>query len=192
MSPLTSAGRKVLTAASELFYRDGINSVGVALVAETAGVTKKTLYDCFGSKDALVVRYLQYRDQRWWTFLEHRLETAGDDGVLVLFDAYLDHPELDTTRGCAFLNAAAELRVDHPGVAVIRDHKDGIRRRLAELVDQAHPAADPEVVGALVTTLFLILEGAIAHRRFDTPERFHDARRLAESHLRRTASARPA
>jgi AcrR family transcriptional regulator len=52
---MTPAGQRVLDVASRLFYRGGINAVGVALIAETAGVTKKTLYDCFGSKQKLVV-----------------------------------------------------------------------------------------------------------------------------------------
>ena len=63
--PLTPAGERLLEAASTLFYRRGIRAVGVDLIAETAGTTKKTLYDRFGSKDELVARYLRRRSQTW-------------------------------------------------------------------------------------------------------------------------------
>lgn len=183
--PLTPAGRRILDAASALFYRDGIHPVGVALVAGTAGVTKKTLYDCFGSKDALVVHYLRNRHRRWWEHLERRLAETSGSGALTLFDAYLDHPELDTDRGCAFLNAAAELRADHPGLDVIREHKRVIHERLGELVAQAHPDAAPRDVDDVSETVYLMLEGAVAHLGLRDGTRVGAARRLAESHLDR-------
>ncbi len=156
---LTAAGRRVLDAASKLFYLHGINAVGVAQIAETAGVTKKTLYDCFGSKAALVARYLQDRHETWWSYLEQRLVDAERPRAITLFDAYLDHPSLDVSRGCAFLNAAAELPVDHAGRDVIVRHKAAVRSRLSELVAEDVTGTDAEVVAEHV---FLIVEGAIA------------------------------
>ncbi len=58
---MTPAAHRILDAASELYYDRGINSVGMDLVAEQAGTTKKTIYDRFGSKDGLVVAYLEAR-----------------------------------------------------------------------------------------------------------------------------------
>ena len=182
--PLTRAGVRVLDAASELFYRDGINAVGVARIADVAGVTKKTLYDCFGSKDALVTQYLTRRHHRWWRHLEERLDAAPAPRALALFDAYLGHPGLDTDRGCAFLNAAAELPPDHPALDVIREHKAAVRRRLAELVgEDAGDAgeADP----TLPETLFLVLEGATAQLALADRTHTAAARRLAAAHLGR-------
>ncbi|WP_016700389.1 helix-turn-helix domain-containing protein, partial [Actinoalloteichus spitiensis] len=69
----TPGARAVLAAASELFYDQGIHAVGVDAIAARAGVTKKTLYDRFGSKERLVVEYLAQRDQRWRAFLTPRL-----------------------------------------------------------------------------------------------------------------------
>ena len=175
--PLTRAGARLLDVAGELFYREGINTVGVARVAEVAGVTKKTLYDCFGSKDALVTRYLQQRHRRWWNHLEHRLRTATAPRALALFDAYFDHPELNTSRGCAFLNAAAELPPDHPALDVIRHHKTAVRQRLADLV--AETTTDP----TLAETLFLALEGATAQLALDDHDHTAAARQLAAAHL---------
>jgi AcrR family transcriptional regulator len=176
--PLTPAGTRVLDVAGTLFYREGINTVGVARVAEVAGVTKKTLYDCFGSKDALVTRYLRQRHRRWWDHLEQRLETAPAPRALALFDAYFDHPWLDDGRGCAFLNAAAELGPDHPALEVVRHHKGLVRRRLAELVAET-TTADPSIA----ETLFLALEGATAQLAFGDDSHVAAARRLAVAHL---------
>ena len=74
---LTPAGHRLLDAASALFYARGIRAVGVDLIAEEAGTTKKTLYDCFGSKDALVALYLRRRAMRWQEFLRSRLGDLG-------------------------------------------------------------------------------------------------------------------
>ena len=74
---LTEAGTRLLDAASDLFYLRGVRAVGVDLIAETAGTTKKTLYDRFGSKDALVALYLLRRAHRWREHLLTRLADAG-------------------------------------------------------------------------------------------------------------------
>lgn len=180
--PLTPGGQRVLVAAGELFYTAGINSVGVAAVAEHAGVTKKTLYDSFGSKSELIVAYLQARHETWWDYLEQRLAAAGSPRVLTLFDAYLDHPSLNHQRGCAFLNAAAELPAEHPGLDVIRRHKSAVQARLAELAREDAPhASDPD---ELAQHLFLILEGAITHIGVDGhSQRMQQARKIAGSLL---------
>nr|WP_179534398.1 TetR/AcrR family transcriptional regulator [Actinopolyspora biskrensis] len=178
---MTPAGQRVLDVASRLFYSDGINAVGVALVAETAGVTKKTLYDCFGSKRKLVVDYLRHRHEIWWSHLEQRLSGAVPPRTLTLVEAYLTHPDLHVNRGCAFLNAAAELPADHPGLDVIREHKKAVRTRLAELVAEDAPAVDSESVAEHI---FLLIEGAIAHIGIDDHDnRAQQARQLAAALL---------
>ena len=177
---LTAAGVRVLDAASALFYADGIHPVGVALVAGTAGVTKKTLYDCFGSKSALVVSYLQRRHARWWAVLDERLATAPSPRVLALVDASLDPEGIDVSRGCAFLNAAAELPADHPGTAVVREHKQAVRRRLGELVAEV---VAPALAEPLAEEIFLLLEGAVAHLRLGDRGRARTAREIVVRRL---------
>jgi AcrR family transcriptional regulator len=157
---LTPAGHRLLDAASDLFYNRGIRAVGVDLIAETAGTTKKTLYDRFGSKDALVALYLQRRAGRWQEFLGARLEEVGpevSDQVAAVFDALQAWHDFGE-RGCAFVNAYAELGGhDHPGLDVIRVEKRWMHDLFQGLAADAG-GADPEYVGNL---LHLVYEGAL-------------------------------
>lgn len=129
---MTKAGTRLLEAASDLFYERGVRAVGVDLIAETAGTTKKTLYDRFGSKDALVALYLLRRAHRWREHVLSRLAEAGHDAggetqVLLVFEA-LETWMGAQRRGCAFVNAYAELGDgDHPAVPVIRAEKAWMR-----------------------------------------------------------------
>lgn len=178
---LTPRARRILEVASRLFYRHGIHAVGVDTIAAESGVTKRTLYDRFGSKDALVTAYLQERHDTWWARLEQRLASASRPRALAVFDAYAEDAA-DTARGCAFLNGAAELPADHPGFAVIRKHKHAVRQRLAELVSE--DSSDPDDLPAIAEHLFLLLEGAIAHRGIDNDDhRLEQARDLARALL---------
>ena len=158
---MTAAGARLLDAASELFYLRGVRAVGVDLIAETAGTTKKTLYDRFGSKDALVALYLLRRAHRWRAHLLAQLGDAGagtgdDDrrgerAVLRVFDA-LETWMGAQRRGCAFVNAYAELGDgEHPAVPVIRAEKAWMRHLFDTLTGD-------EALGA---HLHLLYEGTL-------------------------------
>jgi len=154
---MTPAGERLLATASELFYRRGIHAVGVDLIAEQAGTTKKTLYDRFGSKDNLVALYLRTRFERWQAFVDERLAVLepGPDQVLAAFDVLAEWLGANTC-GCAFVNANAEIgRSGHPGVAVIHAEKKWMRERYEELV---RAAGLPVALGGY---LHLLHEGAI-------------------------------
>lgn len=173
---LTPGAERILEVASALFYRRGIHAVGVDTIAAESGVTKRTLYDRFGSKDGLITVYLQARHREWWERLEQRIADAPAPRVLAIFDAYAGDP-LPTDRGCAFLNAAGELPVDHPAYDVVRAHKGAVRRRLVELLTEDRPElVDP---GQLGEHLFLLLEGAIAHAGLDDDDPIARARGIA-------------
>lgn len=158
---LTPAARRILAAAAELFYGRGITAVGVDLIAKEAGVTKKTLYDRFGSKEALVAAYLGERDERWRQWLTGRVLSGGAAGpcerVLRTFDALEEWMRRENPRGCGFVNAAAELPdPQHPGRKVIAGQKRWLREFLRELAVEAG-AGDP---GRLADELVLLHEGA--------------------------------
>ncbi|MBB5750571.1 TetR/AcrR family transcriptional regulator [Micrococcus sp. TA1] len=173
---LTPGALRILDTASELFYRHGIHAVGVDTIAAASGVTKRTLYDRFGSKDTLVAAYLERRHDQWWSLWAQRIEAAPRPRALTVFDSYLDDaPTSD--RGCAFLNAAAELPGSHPAYEVVRRHKWLVRERLEELVAEDPGVSQP---GQLAEHLFLLLEGAVAHRGLDgSQDRLTRARSLA-------------
>ena len=177
---MTEAGTRLLDAASDLFYRRGVRAVGVDLIAETAGTTKKTLYDRFGSKDALVALYLLRRAHRWRDHLLACLDAAGDgDGdrervVLAVFDA-LETWMGAQRRGCAFVNAYAELGDgEHPAVPVIRAEKAWMRTLFDTL-------AGDRAVGA---HLHLLYEGTlVVLTAAANPDAAAEARRAVRSVL---------
>lgn len=174
---------RLLAAASDLFYREGIRAVGVDTIADQAGVSKRTLYNRFGGKDELVAAYLRGRDERWRAHLRDLAEppTAPQDRLLAVFDAYGEWLLGGAFRGCPFTNAVAELPdPDHPARIVARQHKEGIEEHLTALATQAGHD-EPRV---LAERLLLLLEGATA---LATMRRSHDpideARRLAQELL---------
>ncbi|MGE6204558.1 TetR/AcrR family transcriptional regulator [Guptibacillus hwajinpoensis] len=125
---MTPAALRILDTASNLFYWKGIHSIGVETIATEAGVTKKTLYDRFGSKDQLIVEYLKSRDNQWKTHLYTYLDLVPNhqplEKILKIFDALENWLETNNQRGCAFVNALAELPEEsHPGREVIIEEK---------------------------------------------------------------------
>jgi AcrR family transcriptional regulator len=152
---------RVLDVAGRLFYENGIHSVGVDLIAVEAGVTKKTLYARFGSKNALVEQCLRRRDQRWrrhvQTVVERNRRVSPARRLLLVFDALETWTATENYRGCGFVNAHAELPDDaHPGRRVIGENKVWLLGCLRSLAEQAG-AREPR---KLAYSLFILLEGA--------------------------------
>lgn len=164
---LTPAAQRIVDAAAELFYQHGIAAVGVDTIAERSGITKRTLYNRFKSKDALVEAYLKQRHEQWLARWEARLAHTKKHRALTLFDSYLDIPKID--RGCAFINAAGELPISHPAFAMIRMHKHFVVQRLQEIIEEDLGSAQKSTTNAkgLAEHIFLLAEGAIAHRGID-------------------------
>src|SRR6195952_2264912 len=106
----TSARERLLTAADELFYEEGIHTVGIDRVIERAGVAKASLYDTFGSKDALIRAYLEARHDARKARLSAWLERYDTprERLLGVFDAMADLMKEKTFRGCAFPRASSE------------------------------------------------------------------------------------
>ncbi len=182
LAPLTPAARRVLDAASELFYERGIHAVGVDTIAEAAGVTKKTLYDRFGSKEALVVSYLQHRDERWRAHVDASLGLVpepGTDRVLAVFDAAISWSDENSPKGCSAINARAEIGDGHDGNPVFPEvarQKTWMLDRFASLCREAGVAASDD----MARRLMLLYEGAIVTVGMETFSRpFELARDVA-------------
>src|ERR1700760_139707 len=107
------ARERLLAAADELFYEEGVHSVGIDRVIERAGVAKATLYSAFGSKDQLVRAYLAARHaatrDRMTRELAARYRTPRER-LLGVFDVLGELFGEPGFRGCPFISACAEAR----------------------------------------------------------------------------------
>ena len=175
----TPGAERLLAAASDLFYRDGIHAVGVDTIAAAAGVTKKTLYDQFGSKEALAVAYLRGRDARWREFLDRELELVPPgslDRILAVFDASAQWALDNSTKGCSAINARAEVRdPTHPVAAEATRQKKWMRDLFERLCREAGLADADRVAD----TMMLLYEGALVTTGMHTFDQPFSAARAA-------------
>jgi AcrR family transcriptional regulator len=185
---MTRAARRVLEAAERLFYERGIHAVGVDLIAAEAGVTKKTLYDRFGSKERIVVEYLAGRDERWRAFLARYLDDHLDAAratprarVLAVFDASRAWSAEYGSKGCSMVNAHAEISDPaHPAFPVIAGQKQWMLALFTRLAEDIAPD-DADRLGR---TLMLLHEGAlVAHGLGVFPDPIAHARDRAAAFL---------
>ncbi|MER7753250.1 TetR/AcrR family transcriptional regulator [Kitasatospora sp. NPDC097643] len=153
------ARTRILDAAEELFYAQGVQSVGMDAVRSASGVTLRRLYQYFPSKDDLVEAYLLRRDGRWRAALATYVAGAAvapKDQLLAVFDWLARWFAEPGFRGCAFVNSFGELGATSPAVAAAaRHHKEEFAAYLACL---AEAAGAPPATGVHLT---LLAEGAI-------------------------------
>lgn len=162
---------RILTAARQLFYQQGIRAVGVDAIAEAASTNKMTLYRHFGSKDELVAAYLQSladeSNERWLS-----LQAAHPTNYSHRLEAWLNYVEEvvndNGERGCPLANAAVELpESDHPARRIIDEYKTRKRKQLVELFRGAG-YQEPNI---LADEVFLLFEGArIAKQCCNAPD----------------------
>lgn len=131
-----SAKEKILFAAHELFYLHGIRATGIDKIIEQAKVTKVTFYRHFPSKNDLIMAYLAYRHDLWMHGFCESLDRRigqGEEKVAALISVMTDWWQSPGFRGCAFLNATAEIGEALPDVAQqSRDHKIALCKQLAQ------------------------------------------------------------
>lgn len=163
--PPKNARDRLLDTAIDLFYANGVNSIGLDNIIADTGVTKTTFYNHFESKEDLVVAALKKRDE-WEVAAFQRAvrSVAGDDpraqlfGVFDVFDRWFNDPSFG---GCMFINAAAEFPDPRDPVhQVAAEHKKRSRDWYRDLAKQAG-ANDPEHFADLYTTL---VEGVLILR----------------------------
>lgn len=180
---------RIVSAASKLFYSNGIRSVSVDAVAAKAGLTKRTLYYHFKSKDELVAAYLEARDQpnlvlfkRWFDETDGSL-AAKVQAIFRQLARSARHPKW---KGCGFLRTSAELAnlPGHPAMKIGAAHKKkfeewlgavfetkGIRdgaqlaRQIALLLDGSFAAVllhrDPSYMEAAGQAAVSLIDGAL-------------------------------
>jgi AcrR family transcriptional regulator len=160
-----SARERLLGAANELFYAEGVQTVGIDRIIERAGVAKASLYNLFGSKEELVAAYLASRHDRTTSRLTEAIESADDprQKILAVFDVQAQQYEQLDFNGCAFNAASTEAP---PGGLVDQatdQFRAWIRAMFTDLATQAG-AHDPVSLGR---QLHLIYDGAGLAGRMD-------------------------
>jgi AcrR family transcriptional regulator len=159
-----SARERLLAAASELFYAEGVHTVGIDRVIERAGVAKASLYNTFGSKDGLVKAYLEGRHALQVGRITRYISRYGTprERLLGVFEAQGEVFATAGFRGCAFVSASAES----PGEVVEQaadQYRGWVRTLLTDLAREAGVAA-PETLGR---QLHMIYDGASLSARMD-------------------------
>jgi len=169
------ARERILVTAHELFYRDGLRATGIDRIIAESGVAKLTFYRHFPSKDALIRTFLDYRHERWMAWFVDALGRHGavpGGGLAPLGEAMAEWFKDPAFRGCAFINAVAEVGGTLAGVVQIaQDHKQHMQQVIAGLLpagpDQASMAgaAALAVDGAIVRAQMDGVEAALAGLR---------------------------
>jgi AcrR family transcriptional regulator len=176
-----SARERLLAAADELFYDEGVHIVGIDRVIERAGVAKASLYNTFGSKDELVRAYLKTRHERNAARINQYIERYDTprERLLGVFEAQGETFTDPTFRGCAFVSASAESPGE-PVSSAADDYRGWVRGLFTDLAREAG-AADPEL---LARQLHMIYDGASLSVRLDhNPAASAMARAAAETLL---------
>jgi AcrR family transcriptional regulator len=174
-----TAKQRILQAADDLFYNEGIHTVGIDRVIARAGVAKGSLYYSFAGKDELVRDYLTHRHGKW----AERV-TAGIDAhteprarILAVYDVLGTLFAQPDYRGCAFMNATAEAAPDSVEAHAATTFRAWVHTLFLDLATDVG-TGDPK---QLAETLVLLYDGAVATAQMDkAPEAARTARRTAE------------
>ena len=149
-----SPATRILAAADRLFYQQGIRAVGVDAIAAEAGVSKRTLYNYYATKDDLIAAYLVAR-------FKHIApsDAPAREQILGYFD-YLERAFASPSfRGCPYVNAVAELSdPKHPAAGIALQFKEQRREWLRVLLQRLGASH----AGSLATQLQLLAEGALS------------------------------
>lgn len=146
----------VVATADDLFYRRGVQAVGMDELRAGSGVSLKRLYREFPSKDAIVLAVLDRRTRSWQECLSGRVDgaTTPREKLLAIYDYLVDWTSEDAFRGCGFVNTFGELGAVNPEVAdAVRVHKEGFAAYVAGL------ATDVGLGRDVAPQLVLLAEG---------------------------------
>ncbi|GAB4198236.1 MAG: TetR/AcrR family transcriptional regulator [Wenzhouxiangellaceae bacterium] len=159
--PRTSRREHLINVAIELFSEHGFHATGIDRILETAGVSKKTLYNHFRSKDELILAALRHYDGLSRNHFMAQVKKSADTPrgrLLAIFEVSRDWFMQNNFYGCIFINAVGEYAEEGNAIRqVCREYKRMMREFILELCQQAE-LANPE---ELAKELALLLEGAI-------------------------------
>jgi AcrR family transcriptional regulator len=160
-----SARERLLAAANELFYNEGVHTVGIDRVIEQAGVAKASLYNTFGSKDELVRAYLEGRHASVTELITRAVERYDTprERLLAVFEGQGELFAQPGYHGCAFARASAESQPGDPAERAADAYRGWVRTLLTELAEQVG-VPEPEV---LARQLHLLFDGSGQSARMD-------------------------
>lgn len=165
---------RILSTASDLFYREGGRAVGVDLIVEKAGVAKTSLYRYFPTKDDLIAAFLRREDEHFWKTWDEVARLHENDPRAQLraqLTWIAERVRRVNYRGCPQLNMAAEFPApDHPARLVAMDHKHELRLRLERLATSLG-AREPKTLAA---QLLLLINGAFVSSASIAADEAHD------------------
>jgi AcrR family transcriptional regulator len=188
-TPRGAARDRILDTASLLFYREGIHAVGVDAIIAQSGVAKMTFYRHFKSKEMLVVAFLRRRDERWRRWLAEtvaRLAPTPRERPLAIFDALAERFAAPDYRGCAFINATAEVADrQSPVYQAVVEHKHAVQEYVCCLLAAAQ-VDEPTVLAA---QFMVLIDGALVAGYREGPAAAHAARVIAATLIARQGAA---
>lgn len=161
--------QKIVEVALALFYQQGFHATGVEQIREAAGVSKKTLYKYFASKDDLMLAVLRLRHDEFMAklhcFIEPYPLTARPQAYLQFIEAWSQEP---TFNGCLFINVAAEYaQRSSPMFQLAQSHKQAVLSAVQRFcLEAGMPAAAQHA-----DELFVLGEGLIVNYKFGLPTR---------------------
>jgi AcrR family transcriptional regulator len=163
--PRASARDRLLDAANELFYAEGVQTVGIDRIIERAGVAKASLYNLFGSKEELVAAYLASRHERTTLRLTEAIASFDHprQKILAVFDAQAEQFEQADFHGCAFIAASTEAPSGGLVERAAGEFRAWIRAMFTDLAEQVG-ALDAIRLGR---QLHLVYDGAGLAARMD-------------------------
>ncbi len=131
----------ILTTASELFYRKGIQHVGINEVIATSNVAKRTFYKYFPSKNKLILEVMRHQYNQWLSWFKEAVADRGTtpkEQLLAIFDVLEEWYASPNFRGCPFLNAMFELAdAEHPAHQVSVMLRQAMRIHIMQLAKEA-------------------------------------------------------
>jgi AcrR family transcriptional regulator len=177
--PAPGARERILLAAHDLFYRDGIRATGIDRVIAESGVAKLSFYRHYPSKNDLVLAFLEHRHARWMAWFEEALARHGGTPQ-ALVPALKEWFANNGFRGCAFINSVGELGGTVPEVnEITRRHKADMAKAIARLLPPSRQRR------LLATDLATAVDGAIIRAQYegDTKPALASLKRICQALL---------